>query len=61
MNKMLQIVIAIILGSFAMYIFSSIANFFGISVQYYGIYMFFGLALGIFYFVLPNKPTNIFE
>lgn len=61
MNKILQLLLAITVGSFAMYIFSAIANFFGLGFEDYGVYMMFAIAIGIFYFILPTKDTNIFK
>lgn len=60
MNIILKLLLIIVFGSFTIYVGSSIANFFGISEQYYGFYLFFVIALIFLYFVLPNKNTNIF-
>lgn len=61
MNKILQFALMVVIGSFSMYIFSAIANFFGISYQYYGVYMMFAAAMVLLYFVLPSSTINIFE
>lgn len=61
MNKILQLLLAITVGSFAMYIFSAIANFFGMGFQDYGVYMMLAIAVCLFYFILPEKEINIFK
>jgi len=43
-----------------LYTMSLISNFFGVTFQYYGVYMFFGAAVLFLYLVLPSKPQNIF-
>jgi len=43
-----------------LYTMGSISNFFGLTFQYYGVYMFFGIAMLFLYFVLPSKRRNIF-
>jgi hypothetical protein len=43
-----------------LYTVGSIANFFGISFEYYGVFMFLGLGLCFLYFILPSKHRNIF-
>ena len=60
MNKFIQFFVVLFVGSFAMYVFSSVANFFGVGFQYYGIYIFFGIAMGILFYTLPRKHANIF-
>ncbi len=60
MNKFIQFFVVLFVGSFAMYAFSSIANFFGIGFQYYGVYLLFGIAMGILFYTLPRKHANIF-
>jgi hypothetical protein len=60
MNKFIQFFAILFVGSFSMYIFSSIANFFGIGFQYYGVYLLFATALGLLFFILPRKHANIF-
>lgn len=61
MNKLLQFAIAIVLVSLTLYVFNAVASFFNIGIQYYGVYMFFGVAMIFLYFILPNKTTNIFQ
>ena len=39
---------------------TTIMNFLGIGVQYYGIYLFWFIVLAIFYFILP-QPIKFFE
>ena len=51
------LVFGLLLG---LYTIGQVANFFGIGFQYYGVYLFFGIAIGILYFVLPGNHRNIF-
>lgn len=60
MNKFLQFILFLFGAGLGMYIVTSIANFFSIGFQFYGTYLFFGMAMGIFYYFLPSKPMNIF-
>tara|TARA_B110000967_G_scaffold6733_1_gene6745 strand:- start:4618 stop:4809 length:192 start_codon:yes stop_codon:yes gene_type:complete len=39
---------------------TTVMNFVGIGVQYYGIYLMWFIVLAIFYFILP-QPTKFFE
>lgn len=60
MNKFFQFFLVLFASSLGMYIFSSIANFFGIGFQYYGVYLLFAVAMGILFYVLPRHHSNIF-
>ena len=60
MNKFLQFLLVLLLGSLGMYMFNSIMSFFGVSFQYYGVYLIFSICIGFFFYVLPSKHTNIF-
>ena len=61
MNKVLQIIIIILAISFGTYTLSAISNFFNISFQNYGFYLFFIIGLAILYIFLPKKYSNIFS
>lgn len=60
MNKFIQFFVLLFVGSFALYIFSSVANFFSIGFQYYGVYLLFAICMGVFFYTLPKQHTNIF-
>lgn len=44
-----------------LYTMSSIFNFFGIGINYYGVYVVLGLGICFLYFILPAKRRNIFS
>ena len=60
MNKFLQFAIVLILTTFTIFLSAAIASFFGIGFQDYGVYVIFAVAMIVLYYILPNKPSNIF-
>lgn len=60
MNKFIQFFVLLFVGSFVIYVFSSVANFFSIGFQYYGVYLLFAIAMGILFYALPKRHSNIF-
>jgi hypothetical protein len=60
MNIILQVCLVLFLGTLGMYIFTVIANFFGIGFQFYGVYALFIITFVLLYFILPGQYPNIF-
>lgn len=60
MNQISKILIIIISIAFIGYFVTSIFNFFDISIQTYGIYLLFTIALLLLYAFLPQKTGELF-
>ena len=61
MGKGTQILVALVVAAASIYLAGLIMSFFGIGLDAYGPYLLFGVALIIFYAMLPGEVPNIFR
>ena len=60
MSYLSRIVYVLIIMSFSVPIIVAIFNFFGVPFETYANYIFWMLALGIFYTIMPESRVSIF-
>jgi hypothetical protein len=61
MGKGTQILVALVVAAASIYLAGLMMSFFGIGLDVYGPYLLFGVALIIFYAMLPGEVPNIFK
>ena len=61
MGKGTRILVALVVAAASIYLAGLIMSFFGIGLDVYGPYLLFGVALIIFYAMLPGEVPNIFR
>ena len=60
MNALARLMYSLFAGYALIYVMTSIFEFFGIGFETYGVYLFFMLALMLFYSLLPDDRPNFF-
>ncbi len=61
MNALARLMYSLFAGYALIYVMTSIFEFFGIGFESYGVYLFFMLALMLFYSLLPDDRPNFFS
>lgn len=61
MNPLTRLLYSIFAGIALIYVLTSIFEFFGIGFESYGVYLFYMLALMLFFSLLPEDRSNFFS
>lgn len=61
MNPLARLLYSIFAGIALIYVLTSIFEFFGIGFESYGVYLFYMLALMLFFSLLPDDRSNFFS
>lgn len=61
MNPIARLLYSIFAGIALIYVLTSIFEFFGIGFESYGVYLFYILALMMFFSLLPDDRSNFFS